>query len=313
MRLWLLRCFYFLLPLFVLAYPLDCAISHYVKKSETHTYGEYNVWNDIYSQKLQTDIAIYGSSRAWLHFDPRILSDSLHQTAYNFGIDGHNFWLQYFRHREFLKYNPPPKHIILSVDIYTLEKKAELYNSDQFLPYMLWDKDIKYFTAAYKGFSLPDYYLPLLRYYGKKKAINTAFAGFLNKNNANHTRIRGYQGQERVWSDDFEKAKTDRKSYHIKIDSTSQQLFETFLKECDRAKIKVTLVYAPEYIEGQNFVTNRADIIQLYHTFAAKYGVRFIDFSKDDICTHKQYFYNTLHLNKTGATIFSSRLAHLLK
>ena len=30
--------------------------------------------------------------------------DSLNEKVYNFGIDGHNFWIQYLRHLEIMKY-----------------------------------------------------------------------------------------------------------------------------------------------------------------------------------------------------------------
>ncbi|MBE2208298.1 MAG: hypothetical protein IAE84_11975, partial [Saprospiraceae bacterium] len=82
---------------------------YYLKQTKKAP-GEFEVWNDIYNSNVNCDIAIYGSSRAWVHIDPKILSHILQLNVYNFGIDGHNFWLQYLRHIEFLKYNPKPKN-----------------------------------------------------------------------------------------------------------------------------------------------------------------------------------------------------------
>jgi hypothetical protein len=202
---------------------------------------------------------------------------------------------------------------VLSVDINTLAKNPNLYNSDQFLPYMLGDAGIQTFTKGYKGFILADYYLPLVRYYGKKSAINTAIKAAFYTDTTQNTRINGYQGQEREWNADFDKAKKKRKILNVKIDTATLRLFEQFVQECAQKRIKLTLVYAPEYIEGQQFVRNRALIVALFQHFSAKYNLQFIDFSAHKISQNKAYFYNVLHLNKTGATVFSRELAHLLQ
>lgn len=86
-------------------------------------------------------------------------------------------------------------------------------------------------------------------------------------------------------------------------------MFDTFLQECKNNNIKVTLVYTPEHIEGQNFISNRKEVIDLYKNFAEKYNLRFLDYSADSICLKKMYFYNTTHLNKKGSELFTKKLA----
>ena len=72
------------------------------------------------------------------------------------------------------------------------------------------------------------------------------------------------------------------------------------------------LVYSPIYIEGQNFIKNHQEIIELYQSFADKYSFKFINFLTDIICLDKKYFYNATHLNKLGAELFSHKLSTLL-
>src|SRR5690606_8473940 len=120
MRLFLYKLALFLLPFLILSYPLDLVLSNYLSQSNGST-GEIEVMKQIYNGTIDSDIAIYGSSRAWVHVNPEILQDSLHQTAYNFGVDAHNFWLQYLRHLEYLKHNRRPSSIIISLDIFSLE------------------------------------------------------------------------------------------------------------------------------------------------------------------------------------------------
>lgn len=312
MNKFIITSLYFLLPLFIIAYPIDYIMSYYLSQSNNSP-GEFEVWNDIYNSNANCDIAIYGSSRAWVHIDPKILNDSLELDVYNFGIDGHNFWLQYLRHLEFLKHNKKPKTIILSVDVYSLQKRIDLYQPDQFLPYMLWNSNIQEYTSSYVGYNTFEYYLPLLRYSGKSNALKTIINNiFINQSNDNF-RNNGFLGMKREWNNDLDKAKENKDTYKIKLDSTSITLFEKFINECKINDIELLFVYTPEYIDGQNFVANRNDIFQIYRDMSIKYSIEFYDYSNDSLCFNKKYFYNASHLNNTGAEIFSKTLASDLK
>lgn len=312
MKKFLLKIFYFILPLIIIAVPLDYGISYFLSKSNQYP-GEFEVMNDIYNSKANCDVAIYGSSRAWVHIDPKIISDSLNLTAYNFGIDGHNFWLQYLRHLEFLKHNEKPKLIILSVDLFSLQKRIDLYESVQFLPYMLWNKNIKKFTSSYIGYNNMDYYLPLYRYVGKFNSLKTSAKILINGRPDIKFRNHGFLGIERKWNSDLEKAKSKQKYYEAKLDKKSVQLFETFIQECKDLKIKLALVYTPEYIDGQDFVANREEVINIYKNCSKKYNLKFYDYSNNKICYDKKLFYNASHLNNIGAELFTKEFTSDLK
>ena len=173
---------------------------------------------------------------------------------------------------------------------------------------MLWNNKIKEATISYNGYNLMDYEIPLIRYFGRGNAIQTAM-----KTNIKVERIKGYQGQNRQWNDDFDKAKRAMKNYQQPLDPASVILFEKFLKDCKSLKIKIIFVYTPEYIEGQKFVKNRNEIISLYKKLSKKYNILFYNYSKDPLSYQKKYFYNAIHLNKTGAELFTKKLIDSLK
>ncbi len=312
MKHFLFKIFYFLLPVAILSLPLDYCISHFLKQSNQYP-GEFEVMNDIYDSNASCDVAIYGSSRAWVIMNPKTIGDTLNLTAYNFGIDGHNFWLQYLRHLEYQKFNKKPKCIVLSVDIYSLQKRTDLYYPNQFLPYMLWNKNIRDFTSSYKGFIQADYYVPLIRYFGQYDALNTTMSIMTQHNTHHKSRQFGFAGIEKEWNSDFEKAKANKESYKINFDANSIALLENFVNECKASNINLIFVYAPEYIEGQKYVSNRSQLMNIYRNIAHKHNVTFYDYSSDTLCLDQRYFYNTNHLNKRGAEIFSTKLAHDLK
>lgn len=303
----------FLLPLILLSYPIDLGISYLLQQKEKVFAGELEVWKDIYNSNINCDIAIVGSSRAWVQINPEILKDSLKLSTYNFGIDGHNFWLQYLRHSEYLKYNKKPKLIIVSVDLFTLEKRIDLYKHSQFLPYMLWNKEIYKFTISYKGFNKIDYYIPLVRYFGERTSLNYSLSKLFSKNNNEKLRNNGFAGKNKQWNSDLEKAKKEKGQLIIDIDKETIRLFKSFVKECKRNGTELILVYTPEYIEGQCFVSNRKDIINIYKDISYKENVAFYDYSNDSICFNKTLFYNASHLNMKGANIFTQKLAHDVK
>ena len=313
MKKFLVKLFIFIAPIFLLSYLFDIYISKNLKKSNRFAEMEYPTWNAIYEGKVNSDLLIFGSSRAWIHINPTMISDSLGISSYNLGIDGHNFWLQNLRYRELLKHNKRPKFIIFSLDYFTLKKNEDLYNSEQFLPYMLWNKEVKEATISYNGFSSIDYEIPLIRYYGNYDAIGTAFRCSLGHLINPVTRVKGYKGRDESWNSDFDNAKASKKCLEIKLDKSTIFLFENFLKECKTNNIKMIFVYTPEYIEGQKFVSNRAQIMGMYNKFSKEYQIPFYDFSNDSISYHKKYFYNASHLNNSGSQLFTKELINILK
>jgi hypothetical protein len=307
MKKFLYNVLLFVAPLLVLGCCIDFVISTNIKKSNSHAMKEYPTWNAILDGNLNAEILIYGSSRAWVHFDSKLIEDSLRHPVYNLGMNGHTFNMQYLRHILALKHNPKPKLIIHSVDIGTLSK-GSLYNPDQFLPYMLWSKPFYKYMSNYEGYSSFDYRIPLVRYYGKTDAIKTAIQMLLSPETNVVERVKGYQGQKRAWNNDFDNAKKEMKQYVVTPDSLTLSAFEAYLIDCKKQGIEVVLVYSPYYIEGQEFISNQSQIIDLYKTLAHRQDFSFLDFTNDEICFDKKYFYNASHMNTLGAELFSRKL-----
>ncbi|MFT3796289.1 hypothetical protein [Flavobacterium sp.] len=311
MKKFLSRILWFLAPILLLAYPLDLYFSDRLLQAHFET-GEIEVNRDIYGGKLRCDVAVYGSSRAWVHFNSQMMEDSLSQKMYNFGIDGHNFWLQYLRHLEFTKRNPKPKTIILSLDAFSMQKRVDLYNPDQFLPTMLWNRQVYQYTHTMEGFAAYDYFVPLIRYAGQKDAIDK-ITKIVCGVPMTPIRQKGFAGMDMTWTKDMESALASQKKYVIAFHAPTMRLFERFVAECQKANIDLIFVYAPEYIQGQRFVANRQQMMDYYQKVAQANQIPFLDFSSDPICQQKSLFYNASHLNKTGADLFTQKLITRLK
>lgn len=293
----------FLLLLAMLATAADIYLSWRIKQNPSSAAGEYTVWNDIYAGKIEADYLIYGSSRAWVHFNPRLFKDSLNQTAYNLGMDGQNFHLQLLRHLELIRHNPYPKNIVLAVDVFSLDEYHELYNEAQFLPYQLFNSNIRRFRAHYQNFQPALHWLPMYRYAGRKQLIRDIFSPA--QIDSNSIRFQGFRGQDKSWSPEADSVLARLTPFEVPIDSQLVQLFEQFLEEMQRRQVRLTLVYPPEYIAGQKHILNRQAILAYYAAQAEKYGFTFLDYSSHPLSYDKSNFYNSSHLNARAADEFT--------
>ena len=68
-----------------------------------HTKGGDNLRNNFICNSMNDDILIFGSSRALHHYNPAIISDSLHLSCYNCGQDGNGAILNEARYQLILK------------------------------------------------------------------------------------------------------------------------------------------------------------------------------------------------------------------
>lgn len=291
---------------------LDWLVSYQLRKSASYAIKELPVWNDLFNGNAACDIAIYGNSRAWVHIDPKIVGDRFGSTAYNFGINGLNFPLQHFRHELLMAHSGQPKIIVHAVDEFLFERPQGLHNPEQFYPYMLWNREIQTHTRTYQGFSFPDFALPYFRYRGKPEAAKHAVSLLVAPDRNTIQRVNGYQGQDLEMPVDWERKAAAIPRYDIDVDTAIVRNFEAYLDDCKKRRIEIALVYTPQYYKGRGIVRNREKIRQMLATLAAKHGVPYLDFGHDPICYDRSLFYNSLHLNRKGATKFSRELCDRL-
>lgn len=273
--------------------------------------GDLASWNKIYNRQLDADVLIYGSSRARVHFDPRIFKNKLGISAYNMGIDGHNFVMQKARHDAILRNNAPPKLIVLSVDYFTLNKRDDLFNADQFLPYIL-QPEIREVTRHYEGLDVYDYYLPMARYIGRQGLVLEGFRSMMGRKLMSHETFDGFVPQFLQWDNKLEEMIKEKKAYETVVEEQYLKLLRDFLIDCRKKGINVLMVYAPEYIKGQQFVQGRKNMMAVFNRLSSEFKVPFWDFSTDSLSKDKGLFYNALHLNADGANLFTSKFVRML-
>jgi len=299
----------FVVVLGALCSGIDYLVTAGLRKSGSE---QYVVWNDIRSGSAASDVIIQGSSRAWVHFSPGIIGDRLGMTCYNLGVDGYDLDMQLARYRLYREHNQKPKVVVQALDVSSLNVRSDIYEAGQFLPYFNEDA-VREGVRPYDYFKWYDYYLPLVRY---REEFGLAYAGAMEALGLRHytsAKDRGYEGMDMVWTGEFEQYARDHPDgvEVVHLEAAENDL-DAFLAECNREGILVVLVYPPEYYKGQELVNNREEIFAIYRRLAGKHGVEFLDYSSDPMSLDTTYFYNSQHMNKAGAELFSADVAEKL-
>ncbi len=275
----------------------------------------YAVWNDIYGSRINADVLVSGDSKAWQQVSPLILDTTLHVNSYNIGIDGWYLPMQYARLKIYLKHNKKPDYLIQNVDLYSFYDRDDLFNSEQFLPY-LDDTIIKNVTARYIGkFTFPEYYFPLFKYNNHLHLVKEGLFCYLNVGKrASNKLYKGFSGITTGWNKDVEQLERNNPNGLTRdVKSDLLLLFDDYLAFCRSKAIKVIFVFQPVLCEELPYEKNAAEIMNILKQYAAKYDIPYMDYSNDSLGYDRKYFVDYAHLNARGAELFSLEFARDLK
>ena len=288
---------------------ITCITDKGLKKSE---YGNLKEWNDIFNKNIHANIVIQGSSRAWVQFNTYILDSVLNADAYNMGMDGTPFDVQFVKYKSYIENNKYPEVILQNVDWDTMDKNIPVFQKYQFLPFL---NNHNFDEQLLKNKIIPykDVYLPFLKYAGESKAIQVGISEYFDIRHYASPKHKGFLGVDENWNEsNFERKKNGGK-VHWKKNPEVEKLFVDFLQDCKSKKIKVILVFAPYYHELNGIILDLNGLKDYYKNIAKKYNVELLDYSVDSISFNKKYFHNVSHLNKKGAEKFTLKLANKLK
>ena len=286
---------FFLIPIPVL-YLADTIITRGLQKSRA---GYLAVWNDIYGSRINADVLICGSSRAGRMISPAILDSNLHTHAYNLGMDGWEFTMQY---------------ALQCIDLKLFTERTNLFLHKQFLPY-LYDTAIINITNRFTGrFSLAERYVPMFKYNNEPEMVIEGWRSFFGHGETQRV-YKGYMPYASNWDGSFFNRVKDPQPTQADLAAIRHTTaeFETFIDYCKANDIQLIFVYPPTFHEPHFAELVATNIIAPIQTYAEKNHLIFLNYSNDPMCYDWSYFYNISHFNKTGAELFSRQLAKDLK
>lgn len=287
----------------VLLYGLNLGIDYAISYKLQHSADRrYIGWSKIVNEQLDADLVIMGSSRAWVQYSPALLDSILQINTYNMGIDGSGLNRQIIRYEVYDHYQAKkPKYIVLNVDYFSANEWSYGYEREQFFPYM-WDSYMRKEIQKVEPMSWGERYMPVYRYVTYKGLYNVLYEQPLEAKT-----YKGYMGQDRPWE---AKAYEELTTFHFNADERVMAMFEQFLEERKAERIQVIFCYAPIYIGFTNKVENLDEFFACYKDYAERYDIPILDYTYQELCMDTAYFYNATHLNRQGAELFSTQLAH---
>jgi hypothetical protein len=287
---------------------LQCFIDAGLRRVKTQELGGFN---KAMSGQANARILINGSSRALGHYDPEIIRRATGLATFNFGRSGSQIDFQLAVLKSYLRRNAKPDLVIQNLDAFSFVTTTNLYDPGQYMPYIS-DPDIYQTLREINPDVWKWRYVPLYGYAVEDMRLEwlQAFPALLGIGPRGPNQSLGFVPHDQGWTGDFA---AFRAKHPTGVDVAIQDKGVADLAElvalCCRQRVPLLLVYSPEYEEMQTLTRQRAAIFAKFHEIAARYGVPLWDYSSSPICKDRKYFFNSQHLNRIGAEVFSTDLA----
>ncbi len=292
-RKFFVRLFILVVIFFVIDFAIGKTLKHfYFKQSSGYQYRLTYVID-----RAKEEALVFGSSRANHHYVPAVFQDSLKLPFYNAGVDGQFILFEGALVRCVLsRYSP--KYVVLD------------FNADEFVyserSYDMLADLLPYYPEHYNELNsiidLKSKYEKvklLSKMYPFNSVVLTIMMGNLESNKKRKEDDRGYVPL------------TGRIDYNVKpsvikegnIDSNKINAFKDLISRCKNSGVKVFVVVSP-YFEAVE-----QSSINLGSQIANEMNVPFWDYSNDtSFIRRKELFKDVIHLNDSGAIIFSQKV-----
>jgi hypothetical protein len=248
--------------------------------------------------KTTADILIFGASTANHQYDPEIFEKGLKLSCYNAGRDGSSIFYHYAVLKTTLE-RYTPKIIILEMRGELAKNTGSYDRISMLLPYYDEHPELRSIIELKSPFER----IKLLsEIYPYNSLLFSIIAGNSSDNALRYKDIKGYIPLSRIWNEPIETRLTP---LYKNLDSMKIITYESFIKACIHAKVKLYIVSSPNFYK-MNYAEN-SDVKA--KEIAQKYNVMFLDYSQDSLFLANQKFFADIHhLNNYGAVALSNKI-----
>lgn len=251
------------------------------------------------------DVFIYGSSRAVHGYNTKIFSDTLGLSCFNAGRENSNILYHKAILQEMLKKHTP-KVVVLDVSARELTwrsaENSKLVLSSMILPYVR--RDTSFANIARQLFPEELMKAEVSKIYAYNSLVLPLVAGRrkLKKDDSmnGYVPIHGNKitGKIPAFTDEADQT-----------DSFAKNNFEEFVKTVKDNNIKLYVIQSPLYVKHFNSSVSLDSI----KSILKRYDEPFWDYSFDTAFYKKELFYDNLHLNNVGSSLFTTKLVSDIK
>lgn len=269
-----------------------------------------------YALLQEPQILVLGSSRAQLHIMPSVLTEKLGMTAYNAGLKGQDFLYAVMLYDLWKRRHPPPRVLILTVDIESLiHRDTEINTAHLMAPHMDDSSLIREILLSENVFKPLVYLAHTYRFNGS--AISLANHAFRRPPNGYDGFIVSPGALDPVREAGVLNAlDQDRTGLEMARDSFSLKKLR-YLKElaaeAARNGTSLFLVHTPIFRQDERAHTIWAE--KLRKALSDMPGAKFIDLcvATQPVFSRHELYRNLNHLNRAGAELMTGMLADEIK
>jgi hypothetical protein len=292
---------------------IQFVIDFYLKKNNS---CNNNTMYKIYKGKITSDIIILGTSRAEAHYDTEVIQKITGLKTFNLGLSGTHYDILKIRWKSYLNHNTKPKVLILDLDVGALQNSKNIYGKFQYLPYY----DTPEYVSIAKNIDndyLFERIIPIYKYRSYEMDIYKQIKSQISNSSCSNN-VNGYVEHNKNWIDkdylNFKKLANEKASkFDVNNYSLGFSVLEEIIEYCKINNIKMIFIWSPSYFESQTYLyEHKKNINLILKGISKENNIDYFNFSKDTMCFDKKYFYNSSHLNKNGATLFSKKIGNLI-
>ena len=307
MRKFIIKGLGFGLAVLLLAVLLDVMISFGLNKTDCY---RYQTFSDIIKGDMRQDVLYMGNSRAFSHFNPKVIDSICGVSPYNLGLGGYPMDVQIAAYHCYKAHNGTPKLIVQQVDAMTLHMERDIrrqHDSERFFP-TVYDPAMRK-ELKKLGYGFMELYCPTYRYFGYQKVIKDGLLEFLKvKHYVERPAYKGFSPERGRW-DGTNAAAID--SIIGDLDDEAIALFEDYLAECKNDGVYVLLVNSPVYAPTTKKVKNMDEVNGYFESVSRKFGYKYLNYTENyDLCNDTLNFCVSVHLNSEATDKFSADFAH---
>lgn len=314
MKKFLIKTFFVLVLFYVIFFFLEKSLDFLLANENS---CQSNTWYKIYNGKINSDVVILGTSRAEVHYDPRVILKETGLKTFNLGLSGTHYNLFSIRWNSYINNNPPPKILIADIDAGALSHQKEIYGKFQYLPYFYKEE----YSRVAKEIDQDYYYeklIPLYKYRGYEMSIVKQLKSNYDHKNCDKN-FNGYIEHDINWIErDYLKLLNILKNKPLKDTSNYDfkeglKLLKQIIIFSKKNNIRLIFTTSPVYYEALGIDVDRNfRFKKVVEKLSKKNKIEWYDFSDCKLSKRKENFYNSSHLNKRGAEQYSKMISEII-
>lgn len=276
-----------------------------IRKNEK---GIFNKLNEAFIQQTSYDVIFLGSSRAEMHYNPKVFDSITRLSSFNLGISGASPKVSFAVLKAYCNKHPLPKYIVLNLDYYALKHDSDvIYDFPRFFPYLTNSylrAQLNQIDNRFNSF----YYNPIHSLpYEQLSYLSASLHGWLGiEGRYDSLCFKGYQTAETNAL--FRKTEDDKKSFAF-IHLKNRHYIDSICAYAKNNQIKLVLATSP-IIHGSHKTINRNAVISQLKHIAAIHHIDYWDYSADSNYLKKpQLFIDEYHINRIGSELFTKQFS----